>query len=160
MRMARYILVHGAAPTGTEIHDHALVLFEHARKEGAQDIGRTFDVHVDDLAELLRADFPERGVLVDDAGVVDDEVGGAVALVQPGGPGLHLLVGGHVHYFEVVAFGELAAQGGDGFGVAAAAEDGMAEAGEGFRHGAAQAARDAGNDDDSFLVFIHRLVPS
>jgi len=139
----------GAAPAGTEIHDDAAPAPDHGRDEVPDDVGDALDVDVDDLGEFVRGDLPEGGVAIDEGGVVQQQVGRAVAGQNHPGPGGDLAVVGHVDDAEVVRRGELLLQGGDFGSGAAAADDHVAKADEFPGEGASAAARDAGDQDDS-----------
>ena len=67
-----------APPTGAEIDDYALPALYHRRREMANDVHHAFDIDVDHLRELSGADLPKRGVLVDDRGIVQKQVGRAM----------------------------------------------------------------------------------
>ena len=81
----------------------------------ANDIDHAFDVHVDDLRKLLGRDLPERGVLIDNRRVVQQQIRRRAGCQQSPGPCPHLFVRGHVHDIELVRTPESAAQFLDGF---------------------------------------------
>ena len=121
----------------------------------ADDIGDALDVDVNDVGKFLRADAPQRGVAIDDAGVVQQQVRRAVGVQEPVGPGLHLRVLRDVHALEIVRFAEQLDHLPGGVLGPAAAEDRVAEAREFIRHRAAQPARHAGDEDDFGLSSAH-----
>ena len=68
----------GASPAGAEVDDDAGTSLDHRRQESRQHVERAFDVDVDDLRELLGRNFPQGGVAVDEAGVIEQQIGRAV----------------------------------------------------------------------------------
>ena len=121
----------------------------------ADDVGHALDVDVDDLVELLRRHLPERGVLVDDGGVVDEQVGRAPAGQQPRRPRLDLALARHVHQREIVSALVFVPQGLDRFARPAAAQHRVAQLDELLDHCQAQAAGRAGHHDYLRLVASH-----
>ena len=69
-------------------------------------------------------------------------------------PGLHLFIGGDIDDFEVVTFGAFRAELLDGFLIASAAEDRVAQGNEFLSHRPAQAARDSGDHNDFLFCFV------
>jgi hypothetical protein len=119
------------------------------------DVRDALDVDVDDGVKLLGLDLPQGGVLVDDGGVVEEQVRRAVGAEHDAGPRFHLVIGGDVHRVEVVRCAVPLAYGLDGSGAAPAADHGVAERDELFRHRPAQTARGARQDDGSGVCFAH-----
>ena len=92
----------GSAPTRAEVDNDAALACHHGRYKMANDVGNALDVHIDEPIEILGRDLPERRHLIDDGGVVDQQIGRPVRGQQTSGPGLDTILDRHVHGREVV----------------------------------------------------------
>lgn len=91
-----------AAPAGAEIDDDPGTAVDHGGQEMAEDMGGAFDVHIDDGIEFLHGDVPERGVVSDDSGIVDDQVGWSETGEEVAGPDTDGGVVGDIDDIETV----------------------------------------------------------
>lgn len=68
----------------------------------ADDVGDAFDVHVDDGGKITGRHLTERGIAVDDGGVIEQQVGRAGQAQAMLGPIAHGFIAGDVHDLEAV----------------------------------------------------------
>lgn len=110
-------------------------------------IRRAFHIHVHDRSKLASADFPERGVLVDDAGIIQQQIRRTVSVEQQTGPRLYFVVRGNIHDVKIMRLAKALAELVDFMFRTAAAQNGMTQPDQFFGHRASQPARDSRDED-------------
>jgi len=137
----------GAAPAGGEIDDDAGAAGDHGGQKLAEDQVDALEIDIDDLGKLIRLDLPERGVAVDDGGVVQQQVGRAGAGEDVAGEIGDFLFRADVGDDHPVLFPEFGGEDVDADGIRAATGDGPASCSEGSRHGESEAAGATGDEN-------------
>ena len=100
--IGRDLSVNRSPPAGAEIDNHAASFFNHGGQKMPNDVDDALDVHVNHLIKLGSRDFPKEGILIDNGGVIEQQIGRTMTFEQALGPDMDLFIVGYVDGSEIV----------------------------------------------------------